>query len=215
MFEVLFTASLLIFMTWLLFSASRARGKFSRSPNMAVFEIKNSGDFFSQSLPEIFHCLHNQKWNRFLFGGPYIALEKIVRPGEVRRFVALPKTCEKVLQNNPGFLKAEESAIPRNKFYSAAYLSRLAGKINFESPKLHEDEGAALQVLIRRRDYGPGKVFLESNLKLLVWADSQERAKKILGMKSNPAARLDFFHRIFENRHRLKVSLKELKEYLA
>ena len=85
MFEIIFTVILLIFIFWVFFSYNRIHEKFSRSVNMALFSIDDPEDFIDHAgLLEIFRHLHREKWNRFLFGDPYIALEKVVRPSGVR-----------------------------------------------------------------------------------------------------------------------------------
>lgn len=179
---------------------------------MALFSIDDPEDFIDHAgLLEIFRHLHREKWNRFLFGDPYIALEKVVRPGGTKRYIAIPKNCEKILEGRSGLSKINDPSIPRNKFYSAAYLRHLPKKINFDNPKLNEDEGAALQVLVRHLHWEERGIF-ESNLEILVWADSKKRAGKILGLRSSQTAVFDFFHRIFENRERVRISFKELKD---
>ena len=215
MFWNIFIALLLIFILWVLFSYNKTHEKFSRSLNMAVFLIKDAENFIEQAgLLEVFRHLHREKWNRFLFGDPYIALEKVVRPGGTKHYIAIPKNCEKILESRAGLLKVDDTAIPKNRFYSAVYLGRLPKGINFDSPKLHEDEGAAFQVLVRHlhKHLVARKAVFESNLEILVWADSKERAKKILGAKSSKTAVFDFFHRIFENKNRVSISFKELKD---
>ncbi len=179
---------------------------------MALFSIDDPEDFIDHAgLSEIFRHLHREKWNRFLFGDPYVAFEKVVRLSGVRYYIAIPKNCEKILEGRPGLLKVGNAGIPRDKFYSAAYLSHLPKRINFDNPKVHEDEGAVLQVLVRHLHWGENAIF-ESNLEILTWADSKKRAGKILGLKSSKTAVFDFFHRIFENRKRVRISFKELKE---
>ncbi|MEK7659231.1 MAG: hypothetical protein AAB338_01070 [Patescibacteria group bacterium] len=180
---------------------------------MALFSIDDPEDFIDHAgLLEIFRHLHQEKWNRFLFGDPYIALEKVVRPSGIRYHIAIPKNCEKILEGRPGLSKINDPFIPRNKFYSAAYFRYLPKKINFDNPKLNEDEGAVLQILVRHLHWIKEKAVFESNLEILVWADSKERARKILGLKSSKPAVFDFFHRIFENRERVRISFKELKD---
>lgn len=213
MFGIIFTALLLIFILGVFFSYNRIHEKFSRSVNMTLFSIDDPEDFIDHAgLLEIFRHLHREKWNRFLFGDPYVALEKVVRPSGLRFYIAIPKNCEKILSGRPGLSKINESLIPPNKFYSAAYLVDFPKKINFDNPKLNEDEGAVLQVLVRHLHWMKERAIFESNLEILVWADSKKRAGEILGMKSNKAAAFDFFHRIFENKKRVKISFKELKD---
>lgn len=215
MFWNIFTAFLLIFVLWVLFSYNKTHEKFSRSVNMAVFLIEDVDSFIEQAgLLEVFRHLHREKWNRFLFGDPYIALEKIVRPGGIKHYIAIPKNCEKVLEDRVGLSKVDDFEIPRNKFYSAVYLDHLPKRINFDSPKLHEEEGATLQILVRHlhKHMILRKAVFEANLEILVWADSKERAKKILGAKPDKTAVFDFFHRIFENKKRVEVGFKELKD---
>ena len=75
-------------------------------------------------------------------------------------------------------------------------------------------EGAALQILVRHlhKHLVARRAIFEANLEILVWADSEERARKILGVKPEKNGTFDFIHRIFENRKRIEVGFKELKE---
>ena len=215
MFWIIFTALLLIFIIWVFFSYNKTRERFSRSVNMAVFLIEDPESFIDQAgLLEVFRHLHREKWNRFLLGDPYIALEKVVSWGIKKHYIAIPKNCENILKGRPSLLKVNEVAIPKNKFYAAAYPKRFPGRINFENPKLHEEEGAALQILVRHlhKHLVARRAIFEANLEILVWADSEERARKILGVKPEKNGTFDFIHRIFENRKRIEVGFKELKE---
>ncbi len=179
---------------------------------MALFSISDPEDFIDQAgLLEIFRHLHREKWNRFLFGDPYIALEKVVESDGSRYFIAIPKNCEKILEGRSGLSKIDDPPVPGDKFYSAAYLRRLPKRMSFG--KLNENEGTVLQVLVRHLHRFKEKAVFESNLEILAWAGSKERAGKILGLKSSKAAVFDFFHRIFENRKRVMISLKELKDF--
>lgn len=208
MTEIIFTAVLLIFILWVLFSHHKTRERLSRSVNMAVFEINDPKSFMEQGgMNDVFKNLSHDNWNRWLFGEPYIALEKVVRAAGPKHYLAVPANFAKALENRPDLSKIESTHIPQNKFYSAAYLNYLPQKINFENPKLHEEEGTTLQILLRPK-INSG---FESNLELLTWAESSERARKVLAVKHENGALFDFFHRIFENRKKVRISFEELK----
>ncbi len=199
----------MILILWILFSQSRADEKFSKGVNMAAFLIENPDKFIDQArISEILNHIRKEKWNCFLFGDPYFALKKIVSPAGVKYFLSVPKNCEKYFKDSPGLSKTDYSIIPEQKFYSAASLKYIPSKINYDNPKMHENEGAALQALIRYSDKTP----FESNIKMLTWADSKERAEKILWLKPKKSAVFDFFHKIFDNKNRVAVSIKELKD---
>lgn len=209
MSEIIFTALLLIFILWVLFSHNKTRGRLSRSVNMAVFGINDPKNFIEQGgLNDVFKNLSHKNWNRWLFGEPYIALEKVFTPSGLKYYLAVPANSAKAVENRLGLSKVEKAHIPQNKFYSAAYLNYPPRKINFEAPKLHEEEGATLQVLLRPRI----NLGLESNLELLTWAGSPARARKVLAVKHESRALFDFFHRIFENKKRVRISFDELKQ---
>lgn len=209
MFEIVFTGLLLILITWILFSQSRSSKKFSHSVNMATFLIENPDKFIEHSnLSEILRHIRKQKWNRFLFGEPYLALKKIVSPVGTKYYLAVPQNSEEALASMQGLSKIDHPVIPAEKSYSAANLKYLPSKINYDSPKMNENEGVALQALVR---YGSKSDF-ETDIKMLTWADSKERAEKILWLKPKKTAIFDFFHKIFESKNRVSVSMEELKD---
>ncbi len=64
-----------------------------------------------------------------------------------------------------------------------------------------------------------GLINFESNVRVMSWADSKDRARKILNLqkirgRKNRRLTFDFFSRIFENNKRVKLSLGELKNFL-
>lgn len=217
-FMVIFTTILLIFILWILFSHHKISGKKTKAVNMSLFFVKSIDDFIQESdLMDIFKNMHLKGWNRFLYGDPYISLEKITQSGKTEYYVAIPKKYEQILSQNPHLSKIEKSILPENKHYASLYLERNQPLVKFGESKLHEEEGIALQILARHTH--KGLTHFESNVRVLSWADSGERAKKILGLKKikkrvNKRIVFDFFLRIFENNKRLKLSFKKLKNFL-
>lgn len=218
MFGIIFTAFLLIFIIWVLFSRSKTTERKAKAINMSFFSIKSVEGFFEESdLLDVFRGMHLKGWNRYLYGDPYVSLEKIIQGGKTRYYVAIPKKYEEILNKNSHVSKTEEDILPEGKHYAAVQLDRNRPRLKFGEMKLHEDEGVALQILARHIHDGPNH--FESNVRVLSWADSKDRAKRILNLKKikgrkNQRLVFDFFSRIFENSKRVKLSLAELKNFL-
>ncbi len=220
MFLDVFTALLLIFILWVLFSYHKTSEKKHKAINMSLFLVKSVDGFIQESdLIGIFKKMHLKGWNRFLYGDPYISLEKIIKNGKTEYYVAIPQKYEKNLNENPHLLKVDHSPLPQNKHYAVLYLERNKPLIRFAESKFHEEEGIALQILVRHLHW-KGSGHFEANVRVLSWADSAERAKKILGVRkirkrANKRMIFDFFFRIFENSKRVKLSFGELKHFLV
>lgn len=199
---------------------------------MSLFSIRSIESFSEElDLLDIFKNMHLKGWNRFLYGDPYISLEKIIQDKKTQYYVAIPKKYEEILTNNPHVLKAltskvrgspravgvENDYLPQNKQCAVLYFHKKQPSIKFGDLKLNEEEGVVLQILARHIHDGPGH--FESNVRVLAWADSRDRARRILNLKKinnrfNRKTVFDFFSRIFENGKRVKLSLAELKDFL-
>ncbi len=236
MFEIILIAFLLIFILWVLFSHNKTTERRARAINMSFFSIKSVNGFTEESdLLNIFRNMHLEGWNRFLYGDPYISLEKVITGGKIEYYVAIPKKYEEILNKDIHVSKVEKDILPINKHYAVACLHQREPYLKFGELKLHEDEGVALQILARHihpersregsqrasASHGvhDGKSHFESNVRVLAWADSKDRARKILNFKkiknrSNRRLVFDFFSRIFENSERVKISFQHLKNFL-
>ena len=218
MFETIFTALLLIFILWVLFSYNKTTERKARAVNMSLFSIKSVEGFTEESdLLNIFRNMHLEGWNRFLYGDPYISLEKVIMGGKTEYYVAIPKKYEEILNKDIHVSKVERDVLPVNKYYVAACLHRREPRFKFGELKLHEDEGVALQILARH--IHDGRSHFESNVRVLAWADSKDRARKILNLekirnRKNKRLVFDFFSRIFENSKRVKITFGELRNFL-
>lgn len=218
MIEIIFTAFLLIFILWVLFSYHKTTERKARAINMSVFSIKSIDQFIQEAdLINVFRSMHLEGWNRFLYGDPYISLEKVIKNGMAKYYIAIPKKYEGILEQNQHLLKTDEIILPEGKQYAAVYLHKRQPSIKFSDLRLHEEEGIALQILVRH--IHDGISLFESNVRVLAWAASSERVKKILNLekiKRRTTARLifDFSSRIFENNKRVKVAFGELKNFL-
>ncbi|MBI2003783.1 MAG: hypothetical protein HYS78_02295 [Parcubacteria group bacterium] len=218
MIEIIFTAFLLIFITWVLFAYNRTTERRARAVNMSIFSIKSVEGFIGESdLLNVFRGMHLKDWNRFLYGDPYISLEKVIQDGKTDYYVAIPKKYEEILSKDAHVSKVEGDVFPKKKHYAAVCLSRSEPRLKFGELKLHEDEGVVLQVLARHIHDGP--VNFESNVRVMAWADSRDRAGKILNLKKiknrkNRRLVFDFFSRVFENNKRVRISLNDLKNFL-
>ena len=204
--------------------------------NMSFFSIKSIEDFAEElDLLNIFKNMHLKGWNRFLYGDPYISLEKTIQDGKAEYYVAIPKKYEELLEQNPDVSKIEKNILPEGKRYAAVYLHKNRPFLKFGDLKLHEDEGVALQILARHihpvRGRGAlralaasngvhdGRGHFESNVRVMAWADSLDRARRILNQqkvnkRTNRKNVFDFFSRIFENNKRVKLSIGDFKSFL-
>lgn len=218
MFEIVITAGLLILILWVLFSRHKTTERNAKALNMSVFSIKSIDDFIDESgLLDVFKKMHLKGWNRFLYGDPYVALEKVVQNGKAGYYVAIPKKYEELLIENIHVKKTDDDILPKDKKYSAVHLHKGQPLVRFGESKLHESEGMALQVLVRHTHDGQGR--FESNVRIIGWADSKDRSAGILGLKNgwNRESRktvFDFFSRIFENDRRIRLSFGDLKDFL-
>ena len=216
MLEIIFTAFLLIFILWVLFSHNKTSERKAKALNMSFFSIKSLDGFPQESeLLNIFKNMHLKGWNRFLYGDPYISLEKVIVGGKTEYYVGIPKKYEEILNKHIHVSKIERDVLPLDKHYTAACLHHEEPRLKFGELKLHEDEGVALQILAR--NIHGGQSHFDSNVRVLAWADSKERARKILNLekvKDRPNRRLvfDFFSRIFENSKRVKIGFSELND---
>ncbi len=219
MFEIIITTGLLIFIIWVLFSRHKTTETNAKVVNMSVFSINSIGDFINETdLLDVFRNMHLKGWNRFLYGDPYVALEKVVQNGRSEYYIAIPKKYEEILERNPRVEKTENNIMPKNKKYFAVHLHKKQPLIRFGEWKLHEEEGMALQILARHLHHGSDH--FESNVRVMSWSDSPGRAAKILGSKNaeSHASRktaFDFFSRIFEDRQRVMLSFNQLKDFLV
>jgi len=217
MFGIILTAGLLIFILWILFSHHKTTEKRAKAINMSFFSIKSIEGFAEElDLLAVFRGLHLKGWNRFLYGDPYLSLEKVIQDGKEQYYIALPKKYEEILEQNPYVSKVEDN-LPKDKHYAAIYLHRGNPSFKFGDLKLNESEGVVLQILARHL-HGEKGLF-ESNVRVIGWADSKERARKILNLKKikdreNRRLVFDFFSRIFEDNKRVRLSFKELKNFL-
>ncbi|TSC89313.1 MAG: hypothetical protein G01um10142_535 [Parcubacteria group bacterium Gr01-1014_2] len=242
MFEMIFTALLLIFILWVLFSHHKTTERKAKAINMSLFSIKSIDQFIQEAdLINVFRSMHLEGWNRLLYGDPYISLEKVIKNDVAKYYIAIPKKYEGILTRNPHLSKTDEIILPEDKYYAAIYLHKRHPSIKFSDLKLHEEEGIALQILARHihphtvtrtgfskliRDlslFGKGVhdgiSHFESNVRVLAWAESPKRAQKVLNLekvKRRATARLvfDFSLRIFENNRRVKIAFRELKDFL-
>jgi hypothetical protein len=218
MIETIFTALLLIFILWVLFAHYKTTEKRAKVINMSFFSIKSIDDFILEAdLINVFREMHLKGWNRFLYGDPYISLEKVIRNGAPEYYIAIPKKYEEILAGDPHVLKTEQAVLPQDKHYAAAYLDKRQPFIKFSDAKLGEEEGIVLQILARHSHDGISH--FESNVRVLSWARSLERAKKILNLekvKKRTVNRVvfDFLSRIFENSKRVRIGFGELKNFL-
>ena len=218
MFEIIITAGLLILIIWVLFARHKTTERNAKAVSMSVFSIKSIERFFDElGLLDVFKAMHLKGWNRFLYGDPYVALEKVVKNGKAEYFIALPAKYEEVLTQNPNVEKVQDNLLPEGKSYSVAHLHKSQPFIRFGEWKLHEDEGMALQILARHLH--KGGVNFESNVRVVGWAASSDRAAKIIGFKSvnqgsSRKAAFDFSSRIFENGKRTDLSFDQLKDFL-
>ena len=218
MFEIIFTAFLLIFILWVLFSHHKTTEKKARAINMSFFLIKSIDEFIQEAgLINVFRKMHLEGWNRLLYGDPYISLEKIIKNGIAKDYIAIPKKYEEILEQNSHVSKTDGMILPEGKYYAAVYLHKNQSSIKFSDLKLHEEEGIVLQILARH--IHDGISHFESNVRVLAWAESLTRAQKILNLERvkrrvNNRIVFDFFSRIFENSKRVKVSFGELKNFL-
>lgn len=220
MLEIIFTALLLIFILWVLFSHSKITERKAKIINMSFFSIKSIQDFIKESdLRDIFKSMHFKGWNRFLYGDPYISLEKIIHDSKTEYYIGVPKNYEEILNKNPHVLRVEKSVLPENKNYAAVCLHKGEPHLKFGEIEPHRgEEGVVLQILARHIHDGPSH--FESNVRVISWADSKDRAMKILSLKKikdrkNRRFVFDFFSRIFENKHRVKLSFGELRSFLV
>lgn len=217
MFEIIITASLLTLIVWILFARHKTSERNAKALNMSVFSIKSVDRFADElELLDVFKSMHLKGWNRFLYGDPYVVLEKVVQKGKAEYYVAIPKKYEGILAKNEHVEKASEEVLPRNKSYSAVHLHRKRPLVRFAESGLHEDEGMALQILARHIHDGEGR--FESNVRVISWADSPERSAGILGLNENRVIRrnaFDFFSRIFKDKERIRLSFGDLKDFLV
>ncbi len=232
----------MIFIIWVLFAHNKTTERRAKAVNMSFFSIKSVEGFIDGSdLLNIFRGMHLKGWNRFLYGDPYISLEKVIQGDKTRYYVAIPKKYEEILSKDLHVSKSEEDILPKNRHYAAVQLDRNRSSLRFGEIKLHEDEGVALQILARhvhphtRTRTGFAKLIrnlslfgvgvhdgpshFESNVRVMSWADSKNRVRKILNLKKirgrkNQRLVFDFFSRIFENSKRVKLSPGELKNFL-
>lgn len=216
--EIIFTAILLIFIVWVLFAYSKTTERKARIIEMSLFSIKSLEGFDEEAdLLNLFRKMHLKGWNRFLYGDPYISLEKIIQPEKTRYYIAIPKKYEELLISDPHLSKVEEEVMPQFKQCVAICLYKKEPRIKFGDLKLYDEEGVILQILARHLHDAPGH--FESNIRVLAWASSIQRARRILDLKKvrnrrNKHLVFDFFSRIFENRIRVKISFQELKNFL-
>ena len=221
MIEIIFTAFLLIFILWVLFSHNKTTEKRAKAINMSFFSIESIDQFIQEAdLINVFRRMHLEGWNRFLYGDPYISLEKVIKNGSVKYYIAIPKKYEEILEQNPHVSKTDEKILPGDKHYAAVYLHEKQPSIRFSDLRLHEEEGIVLQILARHiHPVRNSLAYFESNVRVLAWAASPERAKKILDLEKvnrrvNNRIVFDFFSRIFENSRRVKIGFTELKNFL-
>lgn len=218
MFEIIFTAFLLIFIIWILFSHNKTTEKRAKVINMSLFSIKSIDQFIQEAdLINVFRAMHLKGWNRFLYGDPYISFEKVIKNGIAEYYIAIPKKYEEILEQNPHVLKTGGSILPEGKRYAAVYLYKEQPSIKFSDLKLYEEEGIALQILARH--IHDGVAHFESNVRILAWAETENRAEKILNLENMRRRAVnktvfDFFSRIFENGKRVKIEFGELKNFL-
>ena len=218
MLEIIITAGLLIFILWILFSHHKTTERNAKAINMSVFSIKSIEIFTDElDLLDVFRNMHLKGWNRFLYGDPYIGIEKVIKNGAAKYYLAIPKKYEGILEQNPHVSKTEEKIFPEEKNYIAVYLDKNRPSVKFGELKLHEEEGMVLQILARHLHHGSDH--FESNVRVMAWADSRDRAAKILGLKKiknreNRKNVFDFFYRIFQDGKRVKLSFTQLKEFL-
>ena len=208
---------------------------------MSLFSIKSIDQFIQEAdLINVFMKMHLEGWNRFLYGDPYISLEKIIKNGIAKYYIAIPKKYEEILVGNPHVSKTDEPVLPEGKYYAAVYLHKDQPAIKFSDLRLGEEEGAVLQILARHVHphtitrtgfaklirnlslFGVGVYdsisHFESNVRVLAWAMSPDRAKKILSLEKIRKRAInrtvfDFFSRIFENSKRVKITFGELKNF--
>lgn len=215
MFEIIFTALLLIFILWILFSYHKTSERKASAINMSLFLIEPVDQFIQEAdLINVFRRMHLEGWNRFLYGDPYISLEKVIKKGETKYYIGIPKKYEAILEQDPHVSKIEESYFPKDKYYAAVYLDKRQPSIKFSDLKLFEEEGIVLQILARHMHDGISH--FESNVRVLGWANSPERTKKMLNFEKGASDRIvfDFFSRIFDNGRRVKIGFRELKNFL-
>lgn len=218
MFEIIITAGLLIFILWVLFSQNKTTERYAKAINMSVFSIKSIDHFVDElGLLDVFRAMHLKGWNRFLYGDPYLVLEKIIEDGKTRYYIAIPKKYEEVLEKNQYVQKVESEIIPKNKDYCFLHLHKKRPLIRFGDLKLYDDEGLVLQVLARH--VHDRSNHFESNVRVMSWAGSSQRASRIIGFqksggRASRKAAFDFFSRIFEDRQRVKLSFAQLKDFL-
>lgn len=218
MIEIIFTALLLIFILWVLFSHHKTTERKAKAINMSLFSIKSIDQLIQEAdLINVFRSMHLEGWNRFLYGDPYISLEKVIKNGTAKYYIAIPKKYEGSLTRNPHVSKTDEIILPEDKHYAAIYLHKRHPSIKFSDLGLGEEEGVVLQILARH--IHDGISHFESNVRVLAWAQSPKRAQKILNLekvKRRATARLvfDFSLRIFENNKRAKIAFRELKNFL-
>lgn len=218
MFEIIFTAFLLIFILWILFSHHKTSERKAKAINMSLFLIESIDQFIQEAdLINVFRKMHLEGWNRFLYGDPYISIEKVIKNDSVKYYIAIPKKYEEILEQNSHVSKTDEKIFPERKHCIATYLYKKQPLIKFSDLKLYEEEGIILQILARH--IHDGISHFESNVRVLAWAASPERAKKILNLERvkrriNNRVVFDFFSRIFENNRRVKIGFAELKNFL-
>ena len=218
MIEIIFTAFLLIFILWVLFSHNKTTEKRAKAINMSFFSIESIDRFIQEAdLINVFRGMHLEGWNRFLYGDPYISIEKVIKNGSTKYYIAIPKKYEEILTRNPHVSKTDEKIFPEGKHYAVTYLYKKQPSIKFSDLKLYEEEGIVLQILVRH--IHDGISHFESNVRVLAWAESQDRAKKILNLGTIKRRTVnntifDFFSRIFENNKRVKIVFGELKNFL-
>ncbi len=223
MLGIIFTALLLIFIVWILFSYNKTTERKAKAMNMSLFLIKSLEGFDEEAdLLNLFRKMHLKGWNRFLYGDPYISLEKIIQPGlsgsfRTEYYIAIPQKYEELLINDPHVSKVEKEVMPQFKQCVAVCLHKHEPRIKFGDIKLYDEEGVILQILARHLHDAPGH--FESNIRVLAWADSKERAARILNLQKikhrrNKHLVFDFFSRIFDNRKRVKISFQDLKNFL-
>ena len=216
MFEIIITAGLLILIIWVLFARHKTTERNAKAVSMSVFSIKSIERFFDElGLLDVFKAMHLKGWNRFLYGDPYVVLEKIIQNDKTSYYIAVPKKYEEILVKNPNVEKVNDGIVPENKSYSAVHLHHKQPLVRFAESGLHEDEGMALQILARHIHDGQGR--FESNVRVMSWADSADRSARILGLKESQVIRrnaFDFFSRIFEDNKRIKLTFGDLKDFL-
>lgn len=237
--------SLLLLAIWVLFGQQKSKRGLGPSDKMSLFlvKVKDSPAKTGQFVANFVNSIHSREWNRLLLGEPAICLETAARKEGVCFYISVPRTYESLVEEQLPkiYPDAEIQKVGNVSIFSndrgfcagANLISDAQG--GFAKPplkfNLSEDEGFSIQVLTAPS--GQKQDDFESNVRILTWANSRNRAEEIrdavknfllyslnrpLGSSSVKPRRvngfiLDFKKRFFNSRKKINLEPEEIHKF--